>query len=85
MSVITDVCGVGETTSVNGGVTIDATSDPGYGVGVGSCIDAVVSSGVCGAEVMVILRRAGVPVVAGFEHAEAVTLFASDAGVTNIV
>jgi hypothetical protein len=69
MSVITDVCGVGETASVNGGVTIDAASGPRYGVGVGSCIDAAVSSGVCGAEIIVILKRARVPIVAGFEHA----------------
>jgi hypothetical protein len=48
MSVITDVCGVGEMVSVDGGVTIDKASDPGYGVGDGSCIDAAVGSGVCG-------------------------------------
>jgi hypothetical protein len=70
---------------VDGSVTIDKASDPGYRVGDGSCIDAAVGSGVCGAEVMVILGRAGVPVVVGFEHAEAVTLFASSSGVTHTV
>jgi hypothetical protein len=48
VSVITDVCGAGEMVSVDEGVTIDKASDPGYGVGDGSCIDAAVGSGVCG-------------------------------------
>jgi hypothetical protein len=34
---------------------------------------------------MVILERDNVLAVSGFEHAEAVTLFGSDAGVTNTV
>jgi hypothetical protein len=85
MSVITNVCGAGEMVSVDGGVTIDKASDPGYGVGVGSCINAAVGSGVCGTELMGILERYGVPVVAGFEHAEAITRFLSDVGVANTV